>query len=433
MKPSVTIRIPNRLISRFLFVITLFCILYNPPIVKGLSFTTLFSMLSFIDNIICWPRTKSIISKLKRPLRILAVFIVLYVLVCVVNSFTNTEYSRRIYSGCFSTMTYIVAQMSVSVFIVRRGKRLNIENDELITCFLLVGVFQGVLGLLCYVSPGIKASLNSLMAHNSDDIKFAAKIEFNSYRRNFGFASTLFDIFGCTMSMLSILAFCRAFINRRRLDYLAFVVITFVAVLNARTSFILIGIGIILVFVLTNTGSRFSIFHKIAAAIIALIVSVCVIERIKSSSTESSIWLASGIEEIRLFLTGTQTGYFQIFSRDGFLFFPDGFLSVLFGTSLTPMILINRNTDIGYIQNIWLYGIVGTIIICASWISFGKCAILNYKAKNTWEHVYIKCLLIVIFVYQIKLNTWGYSMAGVVYYTVFMSMACSNDSELICD
>lgn len=425
----------NGHIRKIICVIIIFLILFNPPIYKKLSFTTIFSVISLADNIIHIRQIKEILFNIKKTTALLIVFFIYYFIICLINSLVSIEFFSQIFLNLISLTINIAAQLSIALFIVRNFQDEDYTIDSLIEIFVLVGVIQGFIGILCFFSPAIKDVLNNLMIKNADTVDFAISLRVNSARRNYGFASTLFDVFGCTMSLLSVITFCRAFIQKRKIEYVYFVIISIVAVLNARTSIILILVGVALVIFLSREKGDYikSNIRRFIILGFGITVGWLFIYKVRESSSESAVWLSTGIDEIEAFLSGNQVGYFSSLSGDSFIFFPDSFWGVLFGTALTPMIRLGKNTDIGYIQNIWSYGIIGSVLIYSIWFSLGYSAIKGaiLKDKYKYRKVVIVCILAIILIYQIKLNTWGYSMAGVVYYTILLGFIKDNDKDVI--
>ena len=89
----------------------------------------------------------------------------------------------------------------------------------------------------------------------------------------------------------------------------------------------------------------------------------------------------------------------------------------------------------GYIQSLWRYGIIGSVLNYGFWISLCVNAYRNRKDEE--DRMLVICLAALLFIYQIKLNTWGYSMAGTVFYPVLMYIAMgkrkTETEELACE
>ena len=404
----------------------LFLILFNPPVSRRISFTILFSAIAVIDLLFHYPQTQRMLKRIRVPMKLLVLSFLYYFLICVVNALMRGEYSRTIFTDYVKSFGYFVCQISVSLFILRKAEEKAFTKKDIIAFFIVVGTWQSIIGIMCYVVPSIKSTLNSIMIRNSSE-DFATVVQANSYRRNYGFASTLFDIFGFTMSVLSVMAFNRAFTKKSGKNYVYFILITIVAVLNARTSIVLIGAGVLLCMIAADIRKKDAmILLKKGGIILAVVICGIIMLRImEKSSSATAAWLSEGVNQIKSFFQGDKTGIFETMGGE-FIFFPDSIISTIFGTALSPMELLDRNTDMGYIQSIWRYGIIGSIINYSFLIALCRCA---YKRKADNEEGMLVILMgVLIFVYQLKLNTWGYSMAGVVYYTVLMGIAMNDKS-----
>ncbi len=402
--------------------ILLFFVVFNPPVIRQISFTMLFSALAFADLFLHYGETRAMIRRLRRPGILLLTGFLYYFALCGVQTLRNPDHLQSIFGWFGENLFNTACQFAICLSLIRIAFRWGFDPKDLAKCFLLAAGAQGFLAAACFVSPAVKHLLNETMIENTRSIDFAITIRINSYRRNYGFASTLFDIFGFTMSILAVTAFCKAYNSRGKVWYLFFGAATLAAVLNARTGIVLIGIGVILCVLLSNIRrlSGMDLAKKGLIALALAAAALVVLERIQGSESATASWLSGGIDQIFNLFQGEKTGIFLTMSEQ-FVFFPANLPEMIFGTAMAPEELIGRYTDMGYIQNIWRYGIVGCVLIYGFWISLLKAAYRN--GKDGEDRVLAVCIGAILFIYQLKLNTWGFSMAGMVYYPLLISMA----------
>lgn len=103
-------------------------------------------------------------------------------------------------------ISIIAVSLGTIIFSTKR----SYTFDDILDVYVIAGTIQGCIAVLCLVSPSIKSYFNTLMMNNSGSEKIARTLLYTSEFRNFGFASTLYDIFGLAMSMLAILALYQA-------------------------------------------------------------------------------------------------------------------------------------------------------------------------------------------------------------------------------
>lgn len=406
----------------------LFLMVFNPPIVRRISFTMIFSALAVLDLVLHYGEAREMIRGLRKPFLILGAAFAYSFVIAALRGVTDPVNGEAAIRNFFDSCVSFVCQMSISLSMIRIANRWRFTAKDLTESFLWAALAQGCLAAACYVLPPVKSLLNDLMFRNTSSREFAIIIQANSYRRNFGFASTLFDIFGFTMSVLSVMAFCKAYCSRNKLWYIVFAAAALASFLNARTAMVLIavGVGLCVVFANIRRLNGMDLLKKgvIAAAII--FAGVFVLRKVLGGTSETASWLQDGIGQIAALFRGERTGIFETMS-ESFIFFPDSILEILFGTGLTPMQAVDRSTDMGYVMSIWRYGIIGSILNYGFW---GSLIVHAWRrCRDTEDRMTVLCLAVQLFIYQVKLNTWGYSMAGAVIYPVLMSIALGLGAE----
>ena len=401
--------ITSRNIKSAIYGIVAFLIIFNPPISKSISFTTMFVVISFfycllnINTCIYLFRNSRI---RKFVLGIFSILIYSLFLFLFNYSFGNkielaiTNLKELITNN----ISLLVLSIGITVFLLKN----KASFKDFIDSTIIAGVLQSIIGLFCLASPSIKYALNTIMSANSRSSKIASSVRFTSGYRNFGFASSLYDIFGLTMSIIALVALIQA-VNGKKKYYLYASLIAAAALLNARTSLIILAFGVVIIYFTSQNGSSKGIITKFISFLFLAVISFFLMTIFLRFETEYSSWFAGGFEEIKSLLIEHQyVGYFDaLFNK--FIFFPDSFIQLLFGTGLAPAQAI-RNSDVGYIQNIWQFGIIGSLIIYRVYFNLfsGKTIDNNYS-------VIALALIVSIAVYLIKLNCLGYSMASVIF------------------
>lgn len=197
--------------------------------------------------------------------------------------------------------------------------------------------------------------------------------------------------------------------------YLAFVLIA-MPFFNSRVGLLLaiVGIVVAIIFFSKPKGIRDVVnkFFTVGIIIIGIIIFYYTLKsRILMNGSLSSEWITSGINDTILFFSGQSSSGYYATLVNNFFFFPT-LLKTIIGAGATPMVLIEKNTDVGYVLNIWSYGAIGSIIIYYMNYKIFKTA---YKcSKNQMNKTIVFILAIMFFIFMVKLNSLGYGQASVI-------------------
>lgn len=397
-------------IQWLIYSLILFLIIYNPPIYSGLSFTTIavaFSVVFVITNNRLLFRilgTKQVWNLLK----LFFTFFTYYLIISLVNLLTTSrdEIVTGIIDNTISYFSFFLVSFAITIWAIKK----RISFDGLCKLYIAAGLIQTCIVMACLVSPSIKTLFNSMTVMNSSSSKIASSVQWTTYR-NFGFASTLYDIFGFTMAILGIVALNHA-IKGSKIYYVFSFFLAIAAVVNARSAFVIYIIGFVIL-LLSRSGKRSANWYASVSLFfvaVAIIVFFAFSYILNNTSSEHMVWMASAITDTSSLVGGEKEGYYDMLLND-FLFFPEG-LSLFFGTGMTPQVAILKQSDVGYIQNLWMYGIVGSILLYLFYLNMFKIAI---KELNWPDNALMKALSIMIAIYLIKLTPLGYSMASVIF------------------
>ncbi len=396
----------------FIVSLVLFLLVFNPPIIGGFSFTVLLVILSAYYCIINRKKAYEV-YKCKKVKKIIVAFVLFAgynLFFSIANFFRigNDDILNNIVSFFVDYISLIVVSTAIVVYMINGSRNLYF----LIYSYVCAGFYQTILAIMCLILPPVKNIFNSLTISNSGSEKISRIVENSSEFRNYGFASTLYDIFGMAMSVLAILTITLGFKGDKKCFVLA-VLITVAAVINARSSFILIALGFLIIFfsVKDKMNTRW-IMTRILLVLVMICSIVLVFTWILDNQTSAQlVWLASAITETIETNDGEAVGYYDTLFNE-FIFFPQEMFSFLFGTSMSSLQAIDEGTDVGYVQNVWNYGIFGSFLLYSFYFKLFKYPI----QLSSWpESKMFKAILIMIAIYLVKLSCFGYSMASVIF------------------
>ena len=400
-------------LRKIVFPILFFLVIFNPPFLPRLSFTILFTLIALFYCILHQKFVIRLCSSfyLKQWMGILLAFFLYYFGISVFSELGNV-FAVSPFRMFLVSLANIVPLFAVSFFLCMAVFGKSETYDCLVDYVIHAGLIESLFGIMAFVSPAVKSALNGIMIANSRSEKIRHAVNSASFR-NYGIASTLFDSFGFAMSIMALLALYKA-VEGKPKYYLYFLMIAFTASINARTSMILIvvGTGIIILGKRSRTykdkvGKLFIVFLGVFA--------VGLLGTYLSKGGANAEWLSNGVEEIKTLVIGRKTtGTFAVLLQE--IVFPENPIALLFGVGLTPAQAAGRTVDMGYIQNLWMFGIVGSVLLYAFYLK----AIGLWWKKIKEERALALSVAVVIFVFFLKLNLFGYGISTVVLTTIFM-------------
>lgn len=239
--------------------------------------------------------------------------------------------------------------------------------------FIILGIFILV--------PSIRKVALNVMSRNTGSGELYSGYEIS--RRFYGFAMTLQDGFSYGISLAAIIALYLA-INESTKYTVYYIMLIVVAALNARTGLLIIAIGTI--FLLLQKISAKTI-RFILLSLFAGITGLYILRLLLPTTME---WMTGGLLQLRDFLLRREYGNYgnnignsmsALFSQK-FWIVPSSMFEIIFGTGHASAGL--SKTDVGYINYIWAFGVVGSLYLY--YILFKmyrtarrKCRELSYK------------------------------------------------------
>lgn len=224
--------------------------------------------------------------------------------------------------------------------------------------------------------------------------------------RSYGFASGFTSTFPMFMGLCSI--FSLYLYNEtkgiyKKLYYLTLTLLfIFSIVINAR-------IGLVPIILWAILSPLYLIYRKkIGSLLLLLSISFILTPLIfvKYGLIESQLFfrLNQGITEIQQLISGNKTGTFETLSD--MWFFPDKTFNLLFGEGIITIGNFSKSSDIGLIQDIYMYGLLPTILLTLFLVYFTYPMFKEFSDK--FGAVF--CLVIII-------SIISYYFKGMVFYS----------------
>ncbi|MEQ8191843.1 MAG: hypothetical protein ABRQ39_28015, partial [Candidatus Eremiobacterota bacterium] len=307
-------------------------------IVGGISWLYIFGNYKIIKRII----------KIEHLTNLYILFAVLAVYIILIAIINENPYTVAVYFWHW-LFNIIPASIMVTCYLFKHDYTI----EDLINILLIAGILQSIIAILSFAIPSTQMYFVEQLA--SDRYS-------GSYYRMFGMASDLTYTTPIVQSILAIIALYLA-INKKWKYIILIPVFVFSAIINARTSIIIMGIGLI-VCILPNFSIKRLIKFAVIIGVVLVMIYYCLIY-VQTEAPETYNWIFEGNQQIiSLFQGDTSYGYFSYVTNSTKYPLPEG-LGLIFGVGRRIMGFnrYNLGTDIGYINDLWLGGIIYCIFI----------------------------------------------------------------------
>ncbi len=331
------------------FIILAFYLMFAPPIfgIHSLYFVAAFSWVYILVNNGVFFRIIDRYNLGKIYVGLLLMF-VWASLVVFLNDGTRSVMIHYIY--------WMISIFPGAIAIALHAKKHNESLDYVLSLVLWAAFVQSLFSIAAFLNNDIKLFLIDKL--QADDTLVMATYKNEIYYRLFGFSSGLTFDMPAAMSGIACIALYFA-INKNILYLLFMPTLVFSALINARTSIVVIGIGIITMFIANKYATGKSVKRVLfifVAAVLGITIGIMVLRQV---SPLTFGWVKSGIGQLLGFVRGdTDSGYFEYLTENGRWQLPSGF-SLLLGTGSRIMGggQLDAYSDVGYINDIWFGGI----------------------------------------------------------------------------
>lgn len=406
-------------------ILILFLLIFNPSFtgINILHFVAAFSWLYILVNM----KAVSKYINMRKCVLIYAILtlICLYITALVL---INNNPIANIGPFLFWMIDIIPACSMVTISLKKHGQGL----EDLLVLLLWAGTIQAIFAAFAFFIPSVKELfVNSMASEEYLDIyNYMAQFRLYGFASGLTFATPVVESFLTVIALY--LAFCKGF------KYIFFVpLLVFAGVINARTSLIVIAIGVI-IFALQGCRLNFKHIVKnicVIVCVVALVIGG--ISLIKQYASLTYEWIETGFDETANFLTkGDATGdYFSYMVSDTRHDLPGGPRIIIgYGARVQGSYKYSNPTDIGYINDIWLGGILYCTVI---YILFARFIWkINHTVTSDWEtkrfYRYLTWLFAGCFV-ALNVKTYVLSLNGfsTLFFIIYIFSVCTKRSETV--
>lgn len=376
-------------IHSLFWVLFIFYLLFSPPIrgIHSLYLVSLFSWIYIIINYKQFCRTVSFFSLFSIYLVLILLFVWAFLLVAL-NDGSRSVVIHYIY--------WVIAVFPACLCVNTHVKKNNMDLVYLLRLVLIAAFIQSLISIIAFLNNDIKLRLISLL--ESDNTLVMSSYTNEIYYRLFGFSAGLTFDMPCTMALIACIGVYLA-INYN-IRYLLFVPsIIFSAIINARTSAVVFGIGIVMLILMKGNFSFRSVL-RIGITVVIVFLGVGIGGRFLSQVSPLTYnWFQSGMNQILGFFNKqTDSGYFGYMLDADRWILPQG-ISLLFGTGSRIMggSRYGVFSDVGYINDIWFGGLLYCIFLYGI---VALCLLFSFIFSHNHEHT--KLIQFITAIYMIS-------------------------------
>lgn len=395
----------------FTFTLYIFAYIFAPPLIPKINFIFIVFLYSFFMIIIKYK--KKVIEVLRNSgikfftqmMLIAYVYIGLVMISGVLLDPVNlSNYAKTLYRF-FLVTPVIVTCVS---YIILRCNELGYGLEELLKILIYAGLIQATIAIIMAISPTIKEFFIRIIYFNTGDT--LTQNLWHIQRRYFAFSNNVLDTFGYGTGIISILPLIYGIYKKKYIYFLYTPILLIVPLLNSRTGLIIAFIGLISLLPYFMLKSSLKQVVKSSIIIIILIwVSFIGLDYLYELHPTTMHWVKSGIEDAIGFFRGeVGTDSVSIITSESNWYTPKS-IYILTGTGHTIYGATGySHSDVGYINDLWLGGIIGILLL---YIPFIIIFIRAYKSRyHPVDKILIIFLMLSFFVANIKTIILSYNV-----------------------
>lgn len=405
----------NLIKSKFLFILFIFLIVFDPPLNKYLKFESILLLLSIL---LLFTKYKNHVNGILikcniSNITIAYLLLLFYAITCTVyDIIIYSELALTVYASSF--IQIVVSFMFIvlfSVFVVAVCVEYKLELESLIYIYIIAGLMQCFFTISTFLIPSFKEIIINIIIKNANEHISSISNSLSLFRM-FGFSSNLFDMFGYATAILTLLAILMGFYIKPK--FLLYAPLLFIMpFLNARTGVLIVMFGLFIIFVsLINFNfNLLKVCLYLPCFLLFCIFLIFLMNITQDYSPDTFQWINLGFNEIKnLLFYAEKTGTFSTLLSSNFWKLPEG-IRVVFGTGH-----IAPRSDVGYVNIVWLLGLLGAFWLFMLYLYIFLLAYLS--AKNKFERSVVMVLVLSFWLYMFKLNPIGFNSASVITFPI---------------
>lgn len=368
------------------FIIYIFCYLFSPPIIPDINFIFIVFIYSSIAILIKY-RKRLVqtfkLKEIKKLIKILIIYLMIYLLSIIVNgAFSDKWYIDNYIVNFYSLILAFPITITCTLYIIYRSEELKMNFWDLMKFFIYAGLIQAILALLMLCFPTIKSYFIDLMYYTTNE-KLLTSTWITS-RRFYGFANSLLDLFGFGTGILALLPIYYG-LNVNKKYIILSPLLLIVPFLNSRSGLVIYAIGLVLIMITVFKKMRAKDVIKYVSIIVIIIIII--ISIISFFSPNTIEWIIKDFKSFLPIDENDEVGTADALFSEAFWTTPP-IENWLIGKGYTVSAYSDyaiegiTHSDVGYINELWKTGIIGSALLYYFIYSMLKMACLSDKEEK---------------------------------------------------
>lgn len=406
----------NREFDKWKYSLYMFILIFAPPFIPYPHLLlTLFSFILLLTNY--RNMAESVFKKSGICEWVIVMILLAAYTICIafpISVACNDVVNISHYVSTINRYGVLVVTVSIcAVFFICSMSKKRYGLDFCIECLINAGIIEGVLAILSFLSPSVKNFFIFLMEKFSDPSLYSNRWYITV--RSYGFASTLVDVFGMGIGILAGICFFYG-VNRKRKYIFVSLIIATATLLNSRTGLIIYVISIIITIFFTFKKENVRKMISILISLFLMFIFASEVIKLMSTNEYTASWVNSGIDSIINFINGKSSAgnnndAMSLLFQQNFWKLPS-FPRIIFGTGHSLYEAEGySHSDVGYVNELWLYGILGCILLYGEIIKL--CVTTWKRSKDSVIKFSSIFLLVAYFFFNIKGAALGYNPGAV--------------------
>lgn len=341
---------------KIVFFIWTFCLIFQPPVMT-VAPIVLMGVWSWI-YMICNYRRLILNFRFREILILFVVFCFIDIYLCFVSLFSNGYIDQGLGTPIYVCVFGLPSAVAYSLVVDKSHYNLN----EVIECIIWAGFVQGCIAVLSLFSYNFQSIFVKKLYYIMDN----SVVDYWRTMRLYGWATGMTYSMPIMAGTIGVMAVMYSIKNKNKY-FLLSPVIWMAGILNARTSMVIIIVGLFCTFISINyfRHAERRRTGRIILIVLGFILSVSILMRFIGNESLDR-WIKNGVSQIYNFILGERTGYFTS-------------IGIVSNTLELPADLITgygkvgTASDVGYIRDLWLGGIIYSTLI------YGSFVFLDYK------------------------------------------------------
>lgn len=390
-------------------IIGVFIILYNPPILPVNSM----HLVGFLSIVFLIVNVGDTYSKLCYvPFLRFCLFIIIWgiylLLIILMNGTNECDYIVPIY--------FLVDVIPFALAILKYSQSRKLNSDDFVNLLIGTGLIQAITAVLAFFVSSVQQLFVQLLINYGYGEVYSSIASWRLY----GLSGTLTFETPVIQSILAVVVIYKIMKSFSIWSMCSAILLAFSAIINARTSFVVLAIGIVLLLMLSEIRMSGKIFILVIGMIVVIAFMYFVLPWLSHYAIDTYRWISEGFDDISGFFAGNygEYSYFKYATNAEKYRLPSPIIKAVFGTghkTIGMMSLYGYSSDVGYTNDIWLGGLTYEVCIIGY---FQRCVWLLYRKSKGIVSALGLLLLILFPILNIK--GLAYTMNG--FFNMFMML-----------